>query len=227
MEQLLSLPLCGILISIVSYTIGVKTRKHIVSPLTNPMLVANVLVILVILYTPVTLEQYLAGGNIITMFIGPVTVILALRIYHQRSLLRANIIPILGGCAAGSAASLFSVLFLCRFFGINETLTVSMLPKSATTAIALELSGKNGGLAGVTISAVLITGTFSAAFSPFFIKLFKLKDPVAAGIAIGSSGHAIGTAAALELGETEGAMSGLALSITGIITSFIFIIMFF
>jgi putative effector of murein hydrolase len=190
------------------------------------MLIANVLVILVIIYTPVTLEQYLAGGNIITMFIGPVTVILALRIYHQRSLLRANIIPILGGCIAGSAASLFSVLFLCRLFEISEVLTVSMLPKSVTTAIALELSGKNGGLAGVTISAVIITGTFSSAFSPFFIKLFRLKDPVAAGIAMGSSGHAIGTAAALELGETEGAMSGLALSITGIITSLIFVIMF-
>jgi putative effector of murein hydrolase len=226
MEQFLSLPLCGILITIVSYAIGIKIRKRIASPLTSPMLVANVLVILVIIYTPITLEQYLAGGNIITLFIGPVTVLLALRIYHQRSLLRANIIPILGGCAAGSAASLFSVMALCRFFEINETLTVSMLPKSVTTAVALELSGKNGGLAGVTISAVIITGTFSAAFSPFFIKLFRLKDPVAAGIAMGSSGHAIGTAAALEIGETEGAMSGLALSITGIITSLIFILLF-
>ncbi|MDR1587046.1 MAG: LrgB family protein [Treponema sp.] len=227
MEQFLSLPLCGILISIASYTIGIKIRKHIASPLTTPMLIANILVILVIIYTPVTLKQYLAGGNIITMFIGPVTVILALRIYRQRSLLRANIIPILGGCTAGSAASLFSVLFLCRLFAINETLTVSMLPKSVTTAIALELSGKNGGLAGVTVSAVIITGVFSAAFSPFFVRLFRLKDPVAVGIAIGSSGHAIGTAAALELGETEGAMSGLALGITGIITSLIFVIMFY
>jgi putative effector of murein hydrolase len=227
MEQFLSLPLCGILISIASYATGIKIRKHIPSPLTTPMLIANILVILVIIYTPVTLEQYLAGGNIITMFIGPVTVILALRIYRQRSLLRDNIIPILGGCTAGSVASLFSTLFLCRFFSINETLTVSMLPKSVTTAIALELSGKNGGLAGVTVSAVIITGVFSAAFSPFFVRLFRLKDPVAAGIAIGSSGHAIGTAAALEIGETEGAMSGLALSITGIITSLVFVIMFY
>jgi putative effector of murein hydrolase len=222
MEQLLSLPLSGIIITIFCYMTGMAVRKRIASPLTNPMVISNALIILLIVYTPLTLEQYLSGGNIITMFIGPVTVILALRIYRQRFQLRANIIPILGGCIAGSAAALFSVWGLCRLFGLDRVITVSLLPKSVTTAIALELSRDNGGLGGLTISAVIVTGVFSSAFAPFFIKSFRLKDPVAAGIALGASGHAIGTAAALELGETEGAMSGLAMGVMGIVTSVIY-----
>jgi putative effector of murein hydrolase len=209
-----------------AFLIGIQVRRLLPSPLTNPMVVANTLVILTIVFTPLTLEQYMVGGNIITMFIVPVTVILALRIYRQRALLKANVIPIAAGCIAGAAASLFSVLLLCRMFGIGEALTVSLLPKSVTTAIALELAGKNGGIRGVAATAVIVTGVFSAAFAPFFVKIFRLKDPVAVGIACGASGHAIGTATALELGETEGAMGGLAISLVGIITSVSFIVLF-
>jgi putative effector of murein hydrolase len=226
MENILSMPVCGIVITIVCYLTGMRVRKIISSPLTNPMIIANILIVLIILYTPLTLEQYLAGGNMITMFIGPVTVILALRIYRQREQLKANIIPIMGGCLAGSAVSLFSVWIFCRLFRLDQVITVSILPKSVTTAIALELSRKNGGLAGLAISGVILTGVTAAAFCPFFIKVFRLKDPLAAGIAMGASGHAIGTAAAIELGETQGAMSGLAIGITGIITSVICMFLF-
>jgi putative effector of murein hydrolase len=224
--ELLSLPVCGIIISIICYAIGIQVRKLLPSPLTNPMVIANTLIILIIVGTPLTLEQYMAGGNIITMFIVPVTVILALRIYRQRSLFKANALPIAAGCTAGSAASVFSVLFLCRVFGVDQALTVSLLPKSVTTAIALELAQKNGGIPGLAATAVIVTGVFSAAFSPFFIKFFRLKDPIAAGVAMGTSGHAVGTAAALELGETQGAMGGIAVSLMGIMTSLIFLFLF-
>jgi putative effector of murein hydrolase len=190
------------------------------------MVLANILIILIIVLSPLTLEQYMAGGNLITLFIVPVTVILALRIYRQWALLKANLIPIMAGCLAGSAASVFSVIFLCRFFGIDQGVTISMLPKSVTVAIALDLSQKNGGIPGITVTAVIVTGVFSSAFSPFFVKIFKLKDPIAAGIACGSSGHAIGTAAALGMGEIQGAMGGIAISLMGIITTFIFLLLF-
>ena len=226
MENILSMPIFGIIITIACYMAGLHIRKLISFPLTNPMVIANILIVLIILYTPLTLEQYLAGGAMITMFIGPVTVILALRIYRQWNQLKTNIIPILGGCLAGAAASLFSVFTLCKLFLIDQMITMSVLPKSVTTAIALELSQKNGGLQGLTVSAVIVTGITAAAFCPFFIKIFKLKDPLAVGIAIGSSGHAIGTATAIELGEIQGAMSGLAIGITGIITSVIYIFLF-
>jgi putative effector of murein hydrolase len=157
------------------------------------------------------------------MFIVPATTILALRIYRQRSLLRANIIPIIFGCLVGSFGSVGIIALLCRLFSIDKRMTISLLPKSVTNAIALELSIKNNGFGGLTISAVIITGVFSAAFTPFLIRLFKLKDPIAVGVAMGASGHAIGTAAALKLGETQGAMGGIAIGIMGIITSLIFI----
>ncbi|MCL1927689.1 MAG: LrgB family protein [Treponema sp.] len=226
METLLSLPICGILITIVCYMAGLFIRKKISSPLTSPMITSNALIILIVVFSPLTLEQYLAGGNIITMFIGPVTVILALHIYRQRTLLRKNIIPVLGGCIAGSSASLFSIWALCRLFNLEQIITASILPKSVTTAIAIELSLKGGGFAGLAVSGVIITGVTCSAFAPFFIRIFKLKDPVAAGVAIGSSGHAIGTAAAIELGEVEGAMSGLSMSLMGIVTSVIYLFLF-
>jgi putative effector of murein hydrolase len=153
-------------------------------------------------------------------------VILALRIYRQRALFKAHALPIVAGCAAGSAASVFSVLFLCRVFGVDQAAAISLLPKSVTIAIALELVQKNGGIPGLAASAVIVTGVFGAAFSPFFIKFFRLKDPIAAGVAMGASGHAIGTAAALELGEIQGAMGGIAISLMGIMTSLIFLFLF-
>ncbi|AEF83991.1 LrgB family protein [Treponema primitia ZAS-2] len=223
MENLVSLPIFGIILTILCYFIGFSVRKLINSPLTNPMLVANVLVVLIICVTPLTLEQYMKGGSIITMFIVPATTILSLRIYRQRKLLKENLIPILLGCLAGSLSSLGVIALLCRLFSIDKTVTISLLPKSVTTAIAMELSVKHQGLGGLTVSAVIITGIFAAAFNPFFARSLKLKDPVAAGVAMGASGHAIGTAAALEMGEVQGAMSGIAIGIMGIITSLLFI----
>lgn len=226
MERLLTHPFFGIIMSILFYAIGVLVRKKIRSPLVNPLLIASVLLILMFIFTPVTPEQYQAGGSIISMFIVPATVVLALHVYHQWSFLRANILPILAGCLAGSAVSLGSVLALCKFFNIDDPLLFSLLPKSATTAIALELSGQKGGLASVTVFAVMVTGISSAVLSPVYVKLFKLKDPVAVGVAFGTSGHAIATTKALEMGEVEGAMSSIAIGLTGVLTSILYLIMF-
>jgi putative effector of murein hydrolase len=226
MTELLSLPVFGIIITIACFSLGVQIKKLLPHPLVNPLFVANILLILLLCLTPLSMDQYMKGGNIIQLFVVPATTILAVKIYHQRALFQENVIPIIAGCIAGSAASIVSVLALCRLFKIDETVTASLVPKSVTTAIALELSNTHGGLVGLTISSVILTGMFCVAAAPFFIKVFKLKDPIAAGVAMGASGHAIGTSAALELGETEGAMSGLAMGIMGIITSLIYVLFF-
>jgi putative effector of murein hydrolase len=226
MEAFLSSPAAGIIVSIMCFGIGCRIKEKLPSPLTNPLIIANILIILVVLYTPLTVERYKNGGDLIAMFIVPVTVILALRIYRQRELLKANLLPVFAGCLAGSLASMGSVWGLCRLLAVDPAVTASLLPKSVTTAVAMELSARRGGLTGLAVSAVIITGVFSAVLSPFLIKTLRLKDPLAAGIAIGTSGHAIGTAAALELGEVEGAMSGLAMALSGIITSLLFVLLF-
>jgi putative effector of murein hydrolase len=225
-EQILSLPAAGILLCIGAYLAGLRIRRFIPHPLANPLAVANVIIILVIVFTPLTTEQFLAGGGAISLFIVPATAILGLRIYNQRAVLRANLIPVIAGCTAGSAASLLSVTALGRLFRIDDHVILSLLPKSVTTAIAIDLSVSHGGLTGITVSSVIITGIFSAFVSPYLIKALKLKDPVAAGVAMGASGHAICTSVALELGETQGAMSGIALGLMGIITSVFFVLFF-
>jgi putative effector of murein hydrolase len=226
MNQLLSLPIFGIILTILCFAVGVKIKKLLPHPLVNPLFIANILLILVICLSPVSMEQYMKGGNIILLFVVPVTIILAVKIYQQRTVFKDNVIPIVAGCAAASIVSVISVLFLCRLFGIDKTVTASLLPKSVTTAIAMELSAKHGGLVGLTVPSVILTGMICVAAAPLFTKFLKLKDPVALGVAMGASGHAIGTSAALDLGEVEGAMSGLVMGIMGIITSILFVIFF-
>ena len=225
MTSLLYLPIFGILITIACYTAG-HAAKKIIPSLAIPQLVSTGLVILILVFTPITLDQYMAGGNIIIMFIGPVTVLLALKIYQQRAQLKANIVPLLGGCFVGSLASILSVWFFSRLFNLDYAVIISILPKSVTSAIAMELAASSGGFQNLAVSMVVFTGVISATFSPLFIKVFKLDDPVAIGIAMGSSGHALGTATAIQLGETEGAMSSLAIPVMGIITSIIWVIVF-
>ncbi|MDR3192395.1 MAG: LrgB family protein [Treponema sp.] len=226
MNEILSMPLSGILVSIGAYLVGLQIRRLIPHPLANPLVIANVLIILTVIFTPLSPEQYMAGAGFISLFIVPATATLGLKIYRQWANFKANMIPVLGGCAAGSVVSVASLWGLCRLFGIDGTISLSLFPKSVTTAIAMELSAKYGGLVGVTIPAVIITGVFSAFASPFFIKALKLKDPVAAGVAMGVSGHAICTSVALELGETQGAMSGIAIGVAGLFTSVIFLLFF-
>ncbi|MCD8139971.1 MAG: LrgB family protein [Planctomycetaceae bacterium] len=221
-DLLFSQPSFGIALSIGAYAVGVWVKKKTGSALANPLLIATILIIALIAWTPITLDHYRLGGAMITMFIVPATVVLAIQIDHQWTALRANLLPVLGGCVIGSLASIGSVWLLCRLFGIDPAFTASLLPKSVTTAISIELSERTGGLPSLTVSAVILTGITSAILSPLIIRLLRLKDRIAAGIAIGASGHAIGTARALELGETEGAFSGIALGLSGVVTSVIY-----
>ncbi|MCC8190709.1 MAG: LrgB family protein [Planctomycetes bacterium] len=223
--DLLAHPFFGLALSIAAYAAGSWLRRRTGSSLANPLLVAAVLVAMVVRWTPFSLDQYRQGGAIITLFIIPATTVLALPISRQWAVLRANAIPILGGCAVGSMSSLASVWCLCRVFALDDAITASLLPKSVTTAIAMELAENSGGIASLAVSAVILTGLISAIASPLLIRLVRLDDPVARGVAIGVSGHAVGTARALEMGETEGALSGIALGVAGILTSVLYLVL--
>lgn len=222
MEMLIAKPVFGIILSIVAYYAGTWIRRKTGSALANPLVIAAILIILLIQLTPIDLAGYQAGGQIIGLFVVPATTVLALQIHRQWALLKANILPVVAGCLAGSVTSIASVWGLCKAFAIDEVLTASLMPKSVTTAIAVELSERAGGLGALTVAAVIITGTVSALLAPVFVKWFKLEDSVSLGAAMGTSGHALATSRAVEYGETEGAMSGIALTLTGIITSLLF-----
>ncbi len=213
-----SSPFFGITLSIVTFFIGVKIQAKCKTPICNPLLIAIVLSIGVLLLLDIPYESYNEGGYIINLFLAPATACLAVSIYSRLGILKQYWFPILLGCAAGSAASMGSIYLMCRLFGLDEALTYSLIPKSVTTPIAVSVASAHGGMAPVTIVAVLITGILGSILAPVLIKVFRIKDPVAAGLGIGACSHAVGTSKALELGEIQGAMSGLAIGVCGIIT---------
>lgn len=218
MSGVLQSPLFGIVLCAAAFALGTAANRKIGSPLANPLLIAVVLVILFLRVSGISAESFRAGGDVITLFIGPATVVLALSVYRQIGILKRYFLPILAGCLAGSLTSMASAYFLCRAFRLDDILAVSMMPKSVTTPIAMEISRQNGGIAAVTVAAVIVTGILGAVLAPVLARLFRVDDPVAAGVAIGACSHAVGTARAVEMGEVQGAMSSLSLCVSGILT---------
>ena len=218
MAELFASPFFGISLSVIAFWIGVSIQKKTGLVLCNPLLIAIVLVSAVLLVCRIPYESYNVGGTIINMFLAPATACLAVSIYTQINLLKENWLPIVVGCTAGSITSMGSIYLMCRLFRLDEAVSASLIPKSVTTPIAVSISQSLGGIQAITVVAVILTGILGSIFAPVLIKLFRVKDPVAAGLAIGACSHAVGTSKALELGETEGAMSGLAIGICGILT---------
>lgn len=218
MDELFSSPFFGITLSVAAFWVGVRIQRRTGLVVCNPLLIAIVLIAGVLLIFRIPYEAYNAGGAIIQLFLAPATACLAVSIYGKLALLKQYWLPIVVGCTAGVLASMGSVYALCRLFGLDDAMTASLLPKSVTTPIAVSLSEGRGGMVPITVVAVILTGILGSVLAPGLIKLFRVKDPVAAGLSIGACSHAVGTSRALELGETEGAMSGLAIGICGLIT---------
>jgi predicted murein hydrolase (TIGR00659 family) len=216
--SVLSNGMFGIALSVAAYLVGVWLQKKWKLPICNPLLIGTVLVIAVLVIFRIPTESYRVGGDMITLFLAPATTVLAYSIYHQIHILKKYFLPVAAGCVAGSLTSVFSVLGLCKLFQLDETLTMSLFPKSVTTAIAMDVSESLGGVSSLTVVAVMITGIFGAAFAPLLVKLFRVKNPVAAGVAIGTSSHAAGTSRAVAMGEIQGAMSGVSIGVAGLTT---------
>lgn len=218
LETVTQSPIFGIVLTVAAYGVGLWIQKKTGWTVCNPLVIAAALIICVLVALGIPLENYEFGGDVIAMLIVPATAVLAIGVYENMKILRRYAIPILVGCVVGSATSVFCVLGLCRLFSLDTMLTASLMPKSVTTAIAMDLAEANGGVASLAALAVIFTGVVGAILAPSFSKWFHVEDPLAQGIAIGACSHALGTARALEMGEVQGAMSGLALSVCGVLT---------
>ena len=225
MHEVVNSPFFGITLSVLAFEIGIVIEKYTKLPFANPLLIAVMLCIAFLELTGVSYESYNAGGEVISVFLGPATAVLAISIYSQIARLKKCFLPIVLGALAGSAASIASVIFLCKLFGLNETLTKSLIVKSVSTPFAVAISKNIGGIPSVSVSAVVLTGILGAVLAPLMIKVFRPGNAVASGVAIGTSSHAVGTSKAVTLGEVEGAMSGIALALSGIITVALTLIM--
>lgn len=218
MQELFASSYFGIALSIIAFWIGVKIQKKTGLVICNPLIIAIVLVSAVLLIFKIPYASYNKGGDIISMFLAPATACLAVSIYTKIELLKKNWFPIVVGASCGSLASMGSVYLMCRLFRLDEAMTASLMPKSVTTPIAVGIAGSHGGIVPVTVIAVIFTGILGSILAPALIKMFHVDDPMVAGLSIGACSHAVGTSKALELGEVQGAMSGLAIGICGILT---------
>ena len=220
LSELLYSPYFGVVLTVFAYQIGISIQKKAKHPLANPILIAVLLIIGLLVAFDIPLEAYQQGGNLIYLFLAPATAALAVPIYKNWQILRLNWKPILAGTMAGSLSSIVIVFGLCRLFQLDETLTASLLSKSVTTPIAADITEQLGGIVPIAIAAVIVSGITGNIMAPFLIKLFRVEDPVAQGIGIGTASHAIGTTRAIAIGELQGAMSGLAIGLSGLWTVF-------
>lgn len=221
MSELINQPSFGFSLCMLSYIIGLYIKNRFKSTLLNPMIIAALIIALVLWIFKIPLESFMAGANFVAMFLAPATAALAVSMYRQFEVIKKNWLPITVGCTVGAVSALLSIILLCKAFNISEDITASLIPKSITTAFATKLSEQLGGMVPVTMAAVMVTGVFGAVAAPFMIKLFKVDNPIAAGLAIGASSHALGTTKAIEIGEVEGTLSGIAVGLCGLVTVFI------
>ncbi len=208
----------GVLISLFSYGIGTLLKKKFRLAIFNPLLIAIIITIAVLLIFGVEYEKYSYGTKYISYLLTPATVCFAVPLYEQFELLKKNCKAVLFGIAGGVFTSLVSVFLLALLFNLDHRAYVTLLPKSITTAIGMGVTDELGGYVALTAAIIIITGVLGNVIAESVLKLFHITDPVARGIAIGTSSHAIGTAKAIELGEVEGAMSSLSIVVSGLLT---------
>ena len=211
----------GIILTIIAFEIGVTIRNKWRNPLLNPILIATILIIGFLTITGISYDTYKVGGDYISFFLGPVTVLLAVPLYRHIQALKNAWLPILAGIVVGSTVSIVCVIACAKIFGISKTLMLSLIPKSITIPMGSVVSEQIGGIPSITIVSIVITGITGAVTAPLVCRFFRIKNPVAQGVAIGTSSHALGTTKAMEIGEVQGAMSCLSIGVAGVVTVFI------
>lgn len=208
----------GVAISVVSYGIGVLLKKKFKLAMLNPLLISIVITIAFLALTGISYEKYDEGAKYLSYLLTPATVCLAIPLYEQLELLKKNWHAVLIGILSGVLSSLGAILGMALMFGFSHEEYVTFLPKSITTAIGMGVSEKLGGYVSISVAAIIITGVLGNIFAEIIFRIFRIREPIAKGIALGTSSHAIGTAKAMELGEVEGAMSSLSIVVAGLIT---------
>ena len=214
----------GTVASFIVFKLAVALYRKVRSPLLNPLLVTVIFIIICLCVFQIPLESYETSVQAVSFLLGPATVALAYSVYRQRQILKQHFVPIFCGCLVGSIVSMISAYSLCKLLGLGDDMAVSFIPKSVTTPIAIAVSQQLGGITSITVAAVIITGILGAIFAPLMTKIFRVNNRIAKGVAIGTCSHAVGTTKALEMGELEGAMSGVSIAVSGLLTTAIVVI---
>lgn len=212
----------ALLLTVAAYQFGIWLNRKTKSALFHPIVVATVIIIPVLLVTGIPNEVYQEGMKSSSWLLTPCTVCLGISLYTQLNKLKNHLGAILAGVTAGTASSLLLIWGLCALFGLDHDITVSLLPKSVTTAMAQPLAEGAGGIGALATAAVVVTGIMGSILGPALCKLFRLKNEIARGVALGTASHVVGTTKAAEMSELTGAVSSLSLVVAGILTAIVF-----
>lgn len=222
-------PISGMLLTIGCYWFGQMIYEKTQWTVMQPILTSTTMVILFLIYAEIPYDVYYQQNMVLNYILPLTAVVLAVPLYRNLDVLKKHALPIIAGIITGTTATMAAVVIAGKLIGTSENILISMLPKSATNPIALEVSDMIGGIPSLTVSLVVITGIFGGVFGPEILKLMRIRNEVSRGIALGSMSHAIGTARAFKEGEVEGSMSSLAMAIAGTLTAIlspIFVLLF-
>jgi len=215
-HTLTSNPMFGLLLTILVYLLATRLYQRFPHPWATPLLVSTLVIIAILLITGIPYKDYYVGGSYLNTLIGPSTVCLGIPLYKTFHLMKHHFRSILLGVGIGTLTNTILTATFAKLFGLKLLVSLSIFPKSVTTAMAIGISEKMGGILTVTLVVVVATGILTSVLGPTFLKLFRITDPVAKGIAMGGTGHAIGTGKAMEMGRVEGAMAGLSIGVSGV-----------
>ncbi len=208
----------GAALTMVAYFTGVAIKNKLKKRIFNPILLAIIFICAFLAATGIDYDTYNAGAQYISWFLTPATVALAIPLYRQLERLKSNIVAILVGIFSGVVASGVGIFALALVFNLDHTQYVTLLPKSITSAIGMGVSRELGGIPAITVPVIILTGIYGNIIAEAVLKFAKVTDPIAKGLAIGTAAHGTGTTKAIEIGEVEGAMSGLSIAVAGLIT---------
>ena len=209
----------GEVITIGAFAMGTFLHRKSKAQWCNPLLLGSVFVIVLLYVLKIPYPDYKQSTSPLTCLLFPATVSLAIPLYEQWELLKKNLVAILAGITAGVLTSIGSIAMICLFFRLDAASAVSLLPKSVTTAIGVDVATELDGIPALATAVIILTGIIGNLIAAGACKLLRLANPIARGIAIGTSSHAIGTSKALEMGQVEGAMSSLSIAVAGILTA--------
>jgi predicted murein hydrolase (TIGR00659 family) len=208
----------GFFISIAAYYLGTLLQKKTKISFLSPFIVAVFLIITVLLLFEIDYKLYNQSANVLTYLLTPATVCLAIPLYQNIELLKQQWKGILAGITVGVLINGVCIFAMSKLFGLEYLYYISLLPKSVTVAIGIGICSEYGGVVALTVAGTIFSGISGNMAASLLCQLFRIRNPIARGVAIGTASHAVGTARALEMGRTEGAMSGLSIALTGLIT---------
>ena len=208
----------GLIITLGAFMTAAKIRQKTGKALFNPLLLSIVMVMVILKLFGVSYENYSQSVKPISSLLTPATICLAVPLYEQFALLKKHALAVMAGIFSGVVTSLLCVLALSLLFGLDHATYATLLPKSITSAIGMDVSAMLGGHVSITIAVIIITGIFGNLIAETVCRVFGITEPIARGVAIGTSSHALGTAKAIEMGQVEGAMSSLSIVVAGILT---------